>query len=157
MSNRGRGRTLRSSASASSSTSTFVSSAQKTKTKKNPKVVSISNSTGSESENDTTVIKSPSNQNISSSSVTTQSVALEFNLNKENKKLLADMLEKSRNGEFPKKEFTVENKIKSYTSYLNFFESVNIVNDSQKKIEFKCLFCSKIKNHGRNIKSFGAY
>ncbi len=45
----------------------------------------------------------PSNQNPSSSSVITQSVALEFNLNKENKKLLADMLEKSKNGEFPQK------------------------------------------------------
>ena len=79
--------------------------------------MSISNSTWSESENDTTEIMKPSNQNPSSSSVITQSVALEFNLNKENKKHLADMLEKSKNGEFPQK-VTVENKIKSYTSYL---------------------------------------
>ena len=54
------------------------------------------------------------------------------------------MLEKARMPEFPKnslKEFEVEGKKKFYTSYLHFFESVEIVNDSEQKIGFKCMFC----------------
>ena len=62
-------------------------------------------------------------------------------IDKKGKKLLTNMLEKARMPEFPKnslKEFEVEGKKKFYTSYLHFFESVEIVNDSEQKIGFKC-------------------
>ena len=51
------------------------------------------------------------------------------------------MIKLSKNGQYPQKEFVVENKSKLYTSYLHFTTSPkNIPNKKIKQI-FKCIFC----------------
>jgi hypothetical protein len=52
------------------------------------------------------------------------------------------MLCQAKKKVFPKKDFCVENKTKSYTSYLNFTESISNIKDKTKPVEFKCIFCS---------------
>jgi len=91
----------------------------------------------------------PSSASSSSSSTSTpfkksisSNMASQLKFTKEARKILDDMLCQAKKKGFPKKEFCVENKTKSYTSYLNFTESISNIKDKTKPVEFKCIFCS---------------
>ena len=100
----------------------------------------VDSDSNSDLEQNTTLKATQTTLSNKSSKVTT------FALNKENKRILAEMIDSANKKEFPKKEFIVSDKTKLYTSYLHFFESQTTVNDSEQKLAFKCIFCSVIKN-----------
>ena len=81
----------------------------------------------------------------SSSSTPAPSISSKMNtplvLTREAKNVLKEMLLNSKRNEFPKKSFTIGEKTKKYTTYLNFSTSVNLINDPKKCVDFKCLFC----------------
>jgi hypothetical protein len=81
----------------------------------------------------------------SSASTPAPSISSKMNtplvLTKEAKKVLKEMLLNSKRNEFPKKSFTIGDKTKKYTAYLNFSTSVDQINDQKKSVDFQCLFC----------------
>ena len=81
-------------------------------------------------------VSTPFKKSISSNT------ASQLKFTKEARKFLDDMLCQAKKKVFPKKEICVENRTKSYTSYLNFTESISTIKDKTKPVEFKCIFCS---------------
>ena len=91
------------------------------------------------------IISSFDSSSPSSASTPAPSISSKMNtplvLTREAKNVLKEMLLHSKRNEFPKKSFTIGDKTKNYTTYLNFSTSVNLINDPKKCVDFKCLFC----------------
>jgi len=58
--------------------------------------------------------------------------------------LINQLIELSKNKEFPKKEFSISNSIRKFTVVLHFIDSVRVFEKKpEEKLEFVCKICSK--------------
>ena len=63
-------------------------------------------------------------------------------LTNENKVFIKDFINKAKKKDFPKKEFIINGVAKKYTAYLNLTQSITMIKEKAKPIEFQCIFCN---------------